>query len=154
MIVTNLSTLKETFPKIWEYANIAVNAKELGRTEINGNLVFYTKSEDQLEPETSRRLEVHEQYMDVQIVLEGKERYGYIPGNYIGSLEEDRLKNDDLAFTSKSEPCQYVDLKANDLVIFLPGHAHKPLCQPDADHSKVVKTIIKIHRSLIPELWS
>ena len=86
MIVTNLSTIKETFPKIWQYVHTALTAYEKnpaasGRQEIDGEMVFFTLSEDPLQPQEERRLEVHRRYADVQIVLKGSERYGYTAGS-------------------------------------------------------------------------
>ena len=85
MIVTNLSTIKETYPKIWQYVHTALTAYEKnpaasGRQEIDGEMVFFTLSEDHLQPQEERRLEVHRRYADVQIVLKGSERYGYTAG--------------------------------------------------------------------------
>ena len=59
MIVTNLSTIKETFPKIWQYVHTALTAYEKnpaasGRQEIDGEMVFFTLSEDPLQPQEER----------------------------------------------------------------------------------------------------
>ena len=158
MIVTNLDTLKDTFPKIWQYAEIALDAhgkdpEKQRRQPIKDSQVFFTLSEDPLEPQEDRRLEVHKKYLDIQIVLEGTERYGYIPGAYAGTFEEERFESDDVAFTSRNEPCQYADLTAGDAIIFLPGHAHKPLCIPADQNKKVRKAIIKVEKALVKELF-
>jgi len=159
MIVTNLSTIKETYPKIWQYVHTALTAYEKnpgasGRQEIDGEMVFFTLSEDPLQPQEERRLEVHRRYADVQIVLKGSERYGYTAGIFNGNFAENTLEQNDLAFAAVDEPCQYTDLKENDAVIFLPGHAHKPLCIPADGNRLVKKAIIKIDSRLFPDLFS
>lgn len=148
------------FTKVSESGSINPRLKELierglklddgtvtGKFELDGSKITVTFSNDNLEPASMRRLEVHAAFADIQIVLQGTEKYGYLAGTSLKHVE-DRLEKDDVAFADIKEQCSYRDLRAGDAVVFLPGEYHKPLCATD-ECACVRKAIFKVSKDLI-----
>ncbi|MBQ8707516.1 MAG: YhcH/YjgK/YiaL family protein [Succinivibrionaceae bacterium] len=157
MIVTDIATAGGFSARLGDVISkaLAVAAKQsIGKYPIEGDDITVTVSEDLLENAAERRLEVHREYADIQIVLEGRERYGYIPGSCRKEYETDRLDTDDIAFLKLSEECQYADLAPKQLAVFFPGAAHKPLCIPPTGETRVKKAIIKIRKNRLKDLFS
>ena len=157
MIVTDIKNISSVNPKLEKLVEKALEFEKLGKNgkySLLNNDITATISEDQLEEQSKRSLELHHEYADVQIVLKGKERYGYMIGSYEGKLETDRLESDDLAFLPLEQECPYTDLEQNQLVIFLPKTPHKPLCIPSPENKIVKKIIIKIRKNLMAEYFS
>ena len=119
-----------------------------GRYPLDGELAFVLVCEEMTRPTDTLRPEIHARYLDVQIVLSGEERYGYRPQRVQTSPDDDRLATQDLAFYEQLPGEQFVDLRPGELVVFLPGEPHRPLCavtQP----APVRKAILKVDASLL-----
>ena len=157
MIVTDIATASCFSARLGDVISqaLAIAAEQnIGKYPIEGDDITVTVSEDILENASERRLEVHREFADIQIVLEGHEKYGYIAGNCRKEYETDRLDTDDIAFLRLSQECQYVDLAPEQLVVFFPGTAHKPLCIPSAGGTRVKKAIVKIRKNRLKDLFS
>ncbi len=155
MFLTNITQLTLVNSKLSSLVNKALELDKdtnLGKIPLEGDEIFVTFSNDNLQPKEDRKLELHRQYADVQIVLKGTERYGYLIGTYQGDFVDNKLEKDDVAFIDAEYPCQYVDLKAKDLIVFFPGTPHKPLCKAHVG-TKVRKAVIKIKASRIKEFF-
>ncbi|WP_154807013.1 YhcH/YjgK/YiaL family protein, partial [Vibrio cholerae] len=48
-----------------------------GKHELQGESAFFLVMEDHTQPLALRRSECHARYLDVQILLQGRERFGY-----------------------------------------------------------------------------
>lgn len=156
MIVTDIKNISSVNPKLGKLIDKALEFEKLGKNgkySLQGNDITATVSEDHLEEQSKRSLELHHEFADVQIVVKGKERYGYMIGSFEGKLETDRLESDDLAFLPLEQECQYTDLEQNQLVVFLPKTPHKPLCIPSTENKIVKKVIIKIRKNLLTEYF-
>jgi biofilm protein TabA len=156
MIVTDIKTISLNNPRLLKLINKALeyaNEGKTGKFSLQDDDITLTISEDILEDQNSRKLEMHREYADVQIVLEGKERYGYMIGSYEGKLETDNLSSNDLAFLPSEQNCQYTDISQHQFVVFLPHTPHKPLCICDPAVKKVKKAIIKIRKNRLEEFF-
>ncbi len=120
----------------------------LGRHNLDGDRAFVIVSEDRTMPADSRRPEIHARYLDVQLLLAGAERYGYSALKATGTPDDDRLATHDLAFFNQVAGEQYVDLQPGELVVFLPGEPHRPLCAVDAPMT-IRKAILKMDAALL-----
>ena len=124
--------------------SLEYRVRPLGRYEFDGRDCAVTFSEDPLQKETERSAEVHEKFLDIQIVLEGSERYGFAPFPDRKLITDNRLSTEDIAFFDRKMEMGYADLHEGDFIIFRQGEAHKPLCIAKDGGKKVRKAIIKL----------
>ncbi len=115
---------------------------ELGRHDMNEQGVFVMLAEAMTEPTELRLSEIHKEYIDIQIILEGEETIGY--SNHITdeALALTALQND-VMFFEHVEHEQFVHLKAGDFAVFYPDQAHRPLCATNQP-LQVRKAIVKV----------
>jgi len=65
-----------------------------GKHELQGDSAFFLVMDDHTQPLALRRSECHARYLDVQILLQGRERFGYSLTPFKG-LDEDLLATRD-----------------------------------------------------------
>ncbi|HAS6215957.1 TPA: DUF386 family protein [Vibrio vulnificus] len=116
---------------------------EDGRHELDGDNAFFLVMSDHTQPLAFRKSECHQRYLDVQILLSGKETFGYslLP---FAALDEDYLAARDLAFSHHVVDEKFVTLGENEFIIFPPGQPHRPLIAPEGEGSPVRKVVIKV----------
>ncbi|MCD8547117.1 MAG: YhcH/YjgK/YiaL family protein [Aeromonadaceae bacterium] len=109
--------------------------------------LFLILSEDLSQPVAERRAEYHDEHLDIQVLLSGREWMGV--GPFTGPHSRADHPHPDLFFVDT--PAQsLVALLPGDFVIFPPGELHTPLCTPEAP-AGLRKIVVKVHRSLLPE---
>lgn len=118
-----------------------------GKHELQGESAFFLVMDDHTQPLALRRSECHARYLDVQIVLQGKERFGYSLSPFAG-LDEDWLAERDVAFSDQLIEERYVDLAAGDFIVFYPGQPHRPLIAVEGEGEPVRKVVIKVDKTL------
>lgn len=112
---------------------------DLGRIEIDGDRLFINNVNPECLPPEKQVLELHHEYIDVHIPLEGMETIGW------KALED--LQNEIKAY-SKEEDCAlysdipsvYVDLAPGQFMIVYPEDPHAPII----GHGKIRKLIAKV----------
>lgn len=147
MIVGNIHNLQSWLPQelrdAINYIKAHVtDATEKGTYEIDGKRLFYLIAEDMTEPFEKRRAEYHARYLDVQIVLQGKEgmTFSTLPA---GPPDSDLLEEKDVAKLQSGVEEKTVVLSEGDFAVFYPGEVHKPLCAAGAP-AQVRKAVIKL----------
>ena len=112
---------------------------ECGRIDLKGDDLFINNVNPTLIPENKQVLELHRDYIDIQILLEGKERIGW------KAIED--LKEEVQAYDKEKEcalysdrPTTFIDLKPGEFAIFFPEDAHAPVI----GEGKVRKLIAKV----------
>lgn len=147
MIVGNIHHLQSWLPEelrqAIEYIKANVTeATEKGKHEIDGSRLFYLISEDMTEPFEKRRAEYHARYLDIQIVLKGKEgmTFSVLPA---GKPDTDWLADKDIAFLAEGEQEKTLILNEGDFVVFYPQEVHKPLCAVGTP-APVRKAVVKL----------
>ncbi len=97
-----------------------------GRHEIDGDRVFVLMQTYTTKPEVEARLEAHRKYLDIQVVLEGREVMYWAP---LEGLEPDGAYSDekDVAFF-KGAAQGVLPVAAGHFALFYPQDAHKPQC--------------------------
>ena len=108
----------------------------LGKTEIDGKNVYVNVMEYTQAP-GEPAFEAHDRYGDIQLVLEGTERFLWGYGE-LGPLNEAKDKR-----TVKCENYVSFVLKANQFAIFLPGEAHAPNL-PEDQGGFCRKAVVKV----------
>ena len=86
-----------------------------------------------------RPLEVHRSYIDVHILLEGKERIGWLAPESLKKVVQEYNPEQDMALYT-DEPSLYVDLLPGQFAIVFPEDPHAPMI----GEGKIRKLIAKI----------
>ena len=146
MILSNLQNterieqLHPLFKEVFDYVKSHdLLHTECGRIELRGDELFINNANPTLIPAEKQVLELHRDYIDIQILLEGKERMGW---KAIDDLQEEVQpydKQKDCALYS-DRPTTYVDLVPGEFVIFFPEDPHAPII----GEGKVRKLIAKV----------
>lgn len=146
MIVSNLKNsarieaLHPLFKKLFDYVkNHNLSEKELGKIILDGDDLYINNASLECVSEKNQKLEVHRDYIDVHILLDGHERIGW------KSLEDCKElihpyddKGDFALYTDK--PSVFVDVKPGEFVVVYPEDAHAPAI----GSGKIRKLIAKI----------
>ena len=156
MIVSNLQhsariePLHPLFKQLFDY----VKSHDLlhtpcGRIELDGNNLFINNVNPTCVKASEQVLEVHRNYIDIHILLEGKERIGWKAIEDVNQLkqayqEEDQLKQayqeeGDCALYS-DVPTTFVDLLPGQFAIVYPEDPHAPVI----GEGKIRKLIAKV----------
>ena len=147
---------KVYFPKAFAEALAFFQARDPhalapGKYPIDGENIFVSVQEALTEPMDQRRFELHREYIDIQVLLKGRELQGYASLAPGGKPLEDRLDAADAAFypaPSLEEGLETVLLQPGQYVIYLPGELHCPCCAVDGPES-IFKAVCKIRRSCV-----
>jgi biofilm protein TabA len=109
--------------------------------EIDGDRVYATVSNSPGRGPEDGRLETHEKYIDIHLILAGTDHMGWKPASRcrLPAGEYDR-KADVRFFTDKPE--MWLPVAAGSFVIFFPEDAHLPGISPERIHKVVVKIAI------------
>ncbi|WP_087112770.1 YhcH/YjgK/YiaL family protein [Parendozoicomonas haliclonae] len=116
--------------------------QEPGHYSVDGDDVFYFIVNDHTQLLAERKSECHKKYIDVQIVLDGEESFGYSLQPF-NSLAEDYLQEKDLAFSEDIVDEKFVTVSAGEFVVFDTMQPHRPLVAPDQP-APIKKAVIKI----------
>ena len=115
-----------------------LSALPLGVTEVHGQEVFVNLQLNSLIPHDPA-WEAHAIYADIQLVLRGREKFGYAPQAELHPLKEG---TDFRTCTAKSS--FYFTLTEGQYAVFLPGEPHDP-CHPAGDQAEeCLKLVVKV----------
>ena len=109
-----------------------------GRYQIRGEEIFMTVSSADLRSKESALLEVHDNYIDIQIVLSGRETFGWAERSALGSARSEFDKQKDILFFD-DEPTLYFTLGAGEFAVFFPTDAHAPLIGQGRGRKCIIK---------------
>lgn len=109
-----------------------------GRHEIDGDNVFALVSEENGKPLDQAKLEVHDSYIDIQVLISGSETMGWKDRARcdVGNSKYDDAK--DIAFYD-DVPDVFFVLEPTNLAIFFPHDAHAPMIGDGVIKKVVVK---------------
>lgn len=115
-----------------------------GRHTLIGDDLFVIVGDNPHKSESEAKLEVHNQYVDIQVVLAGVERFGWRSRESClrpqGEFDPER----DILFYD-DRPSGLVTVNAGEFVIFFPEDAHAPLiAPPDSGQPGSRKAIVKV----------
>jgi YhcH/YjgK/YiaL family protein len=120
-----------------------------GKYNIEGEDIFALVQESETEPQEKRKFELHNEYIDIQLLLEGEEKQLYAPAPEAGGnadLLEDRLEESDIAFYSTPPAYDQVILQPGEYAVYMPRELHCPCCAPAGSGGKIRKIVFKIRR--------
>ena len=119
------------------------DVKELpvGKYEVDADRVYAIVSKNPGRRKEDARLETHERYIDIQLVLAGADDMGWKPKSLCKKpAGEYDQKNDEQIFTD--EPDAWLSTASGAFVIFFPEDAHMPLISSGPIHKVVVKVAV------------
>lgn len=134
-------TLQEGFDKVYQFIKKNdLYSLEPGQYDIDGKKVYCTISEGELRDVEDAKLEIHDSYIDIHVLLEGSETIGIKDRSKCNTDNTKYQEADDIAFLEE-EPENYVVMGVNNLAIIFPADAHAPLL--GAGNYK--KAVFKVH---------
>lgn len=127
------------FPKAFKFLkSVDLEALPTGRHEIDGYNVYALVSEEEgIQPEDAK-LEVHDSYIDIQVLISGNESMGWRDRR---TCDAEMVKYDepnDIAYFEE-EPAVYFTMEPYHMVIFFPHDAHAPMIGDGVIKKVVVK---------------
>lgn len=146
MIVSNLQNsqrvegLHPLFKTLFEYvkSHDLLHA-DMGRIEIKGDELFINNVNPECVPAEKQVLELHRDYIDVHILLEGAERIGWKAIEDLTTETKPYEKEGDCALYSDT-PTTFVDLLPGQFMIVYPEDPHAPVI----GEGKIRKLIAKV----------
>ena len=146
MIVSNLQnterieSLHPLFKKLFDYVKSHdILNMECGRIYIDGDNLYINNVNPTCIPAEKQVLEVHRDYIDVQILLEGKETIGWKALEDAKEETKAYDKEGDCALYS-DKPTAWLHLEPGQFAIFFPEDAHAPVI----GEGKIRKMIAKV----------
>jgi YhcH/YjgK/YiaL family protein len=111
-----------------------------GRHEVDGDRIFALVQDYRTRPAEDCRWEAHRQYIDVQHVVSGDERMGYVP--IADTRERDPYDPErDVAFFEPGR--DFILVRAGMFAVFWPTDVHAPQAA-DGPPSTVRKVVVKV----------
>ena len=121
--------------------------KAPGRYELQSDNIFMNVMEFTTQLPTEKRAELHEQYIDIQLLLTGEERIQFGVNGAARRCDE-MHEEEDYQLCCEIADEQTITLQPGMFVLFMPGEPHKPGCvvhEPDA----IKKVVVKVRASLL-----
>lgn len=138
---TLFNILEQTGPGLSQ-----IKALPDGKFQNDGETWFCSIGPVMTEPAAQRHTEYHNDYLDIQLVLEGEEIIGY--GLKDARGQDGYEKKPDLYILNSPQLSNQVHLKPGDFAVFYPGEPHQALCAVNGP-ATVRKAVFKIPKSLV-----
>ncbi len=110
----------------------------LGRHDIDGDRVYAIVARDPGRKKEEAQLEIHEKYIDIQLVLEGLDDMGWRPKSLCRTPSGAYSSEEDIQFFS-DPPLIRQPVAAGMFAIFFPEDAHQPLIGEGTIRKVVIK---------------
>ena len=112
-----------------------------GRIEVDGDKIFINNSEPRCLAEADQVLEVHRRYIDVHILLEGRERVGWRCTDDCRETLHPYDEAGDFA-TFADRPQTYIDMLPGNFLIVFPEDAHAPVIGEGTIRKAIAKVLL------------
>lgn len=120
---------------------------EAGTYPIQGKDIYALVQEITTCPIEQKRAEIHKQYLDIQYLFTGEEKYGVAPNVGQDIITEAKEQNDIYFFDSVKEET-FITLKSGDYLVLFPEDIHRPGLMTD-EPMQIKKVVIKVNMDLI-----
>jgi YhcH/YjgK/YiaL family protein len=120
-------TISPNFEKAISYAlSTNFSAMETGKFPIDGENVMAIVNEYTTKPPSECDPESHRDYVDIQIMIAGAERFGYTPLDSQQATTPYRPEDDVAFYSILPEELNYITLQPGQFIIFFPSDIHQP----------------------------
>ncbi len=134
--------LNHRFKKAFEFLQRKdLSQLAVGKYPIEGDLIFAIIAKEKGREKTDALLELHQKYIDIQLVLGGEDSMGWKPKLHCQKPNCDYDDSKDLQFFN-DKPDSWSTLKAGYFAIFFTEDAHMPLISSGNIHKIIVKVAI------------
>ena len=128
--------------KAFEWLDTAdIASLEVGRHDIDGDDIFVNVSELDLRPREQAALEVHNEYIDIQVLFGGEEEFGWSPRSALTMPREEFDSERDIQFFL-DKPQTFYTVREGEFTILMSEDAHAPML----GQGHVRKLIFKVRR--------
>ena len=122
------------------FAEVDWTKAEAGKMELDGKEIFANVQERGLKTKEEAKLEVHDKYIDIQILISGSEEaFGWADRSTLTQPKEAFNAEKDIQFFD-DEPQTYYTMRPGQFTILLPEDAHAPL----VGEGEIRKVILKV----------
>ncbi|HIB3091324.1 TPA: N-acetylneuraminate anomerase [Escherichia coli] len=121
--------------------------KAPGRYELQGDNIFMNVMTFNTQSPVEKKAELHEQYIDIQLLLNGEERILFGMAGTARQCEEFHHE-DDYQLCSTIDNEQAIILKPGMFAVFMPGEPHKPGCVVGKP-GEIKKVVVKVKADLM-----
>lgn len=121
--------------------------KAPGSYPLQGEKLFMNVMEFSTQAPVAKKAEQHREYIDIQVLLEGREQIYY-------GLFESARECEELHLEEDYQLCNHIDneqmltLRPGQFAVFMPLEPHKPGCIVGREEI-IKKVVIKLHRSAL-----
>lgn len=112
-----------------------------GRHTIDGDDIFVNVSELELRPREQAALEVHNEYIDIQVVIKGVEEFGWSPRSSVETPRGEFDPANDIGFYT-DVPEMFYTMHEGEFCILMPQDAHAPML----GSGPIKKLIVKVRK--------
>lgn len=134
--------LHKDFKRIFDYIkSIDWSKVDLGKKEIDGEKLFVIHSNPDGLKKEEQVLEYHRKYLDIHILLEGKETIGWKSLDDCTQEKKTFDPTDDYGLYGDL-PTTYVELQVGQFAIIYPEDAHAPIIGEGKIRKLVVKALV------------
>lgn len=113
----------------------------VGRYEIDGDRIFAMVAKDQGRGKDEAQLEVHDRYIDIQLILAGTDEMGWRPRALCHQPFGPYDPDGDIRFFV-DPPTSLLFVLPGMFAVFFPEDAHLPLISSEVIHKVVVKVAV------------
>jgi len=151
--ITRWAEEKKYFPASFSKAmafieGCAPAAIEPGRHPIDGENIYALVQRATTEAAVARPFEIHRRYIDIQVLLQGREMQGYHPLPPVDAPMKDEMAEKDVALYPHPAGAQYLTLAPMQYVIYFPGEQHSPNCAVQGPEN-IFKIVLKLRADSI-----
>lgn len=107
-----------------------------GRVYIDGDGCFANFDTAHGKTADDAVIETHNRMIDIQIVLDNEEQIGYTPRTALPPADYD--EKHDISFYPTAEKRDYMTLRKNEFLMFLPTDGHAPCITEKKEYRKVI----------------
>lgn len=145
----DITILKNDFPEVYAFIqNQNLDLLDEGRYELNHGIYVNIESY-QTSYEENRKFEVHRRYIDIQYIIEGKEKIYFTRANRLRkNTEYEEIRDIEFLEATNIENYRYEILEVRNFLIIEPLIAHMP-CICINEPEKVKKAVFKCPADLL-----